>query len=528
MQPMRMRALARPWCCRFSNIDTDQIIPARFLTTTTKEGLGRQLFSDWRYRADGTPNPEFVLNRPGGPGLRGAGGRPQFRLRLLARARAVGARRLRHSRGHQHRDRGHLPRQRLEERLLPVTVDESTAAWLLEHPGAAVSIDLADAAPHACRPALDRRFPSRRSRAIACCMVSTSSATCAASCPRSSATKRLTRAPECSALIAVIGRRRHRHRGHRRGGARARADRGALRPFLRVRIRAARRSRHRRHGRSRCPRARSRFAGAPMRCCSARSAAPMVRPNAKVRPEQGILQLRKALGLFANLRPVVPHPAVLDASPIKAELLRGVDIMVVRELTGGIYFGEKQRTATEAFDVCRYTVVEIERVVRVAGAARPRPARASSLRSTRPTCSRPRDYGARWSSASCRASFPTCATSTCWWTPRRCICCKRPRDFDVIVTENMFGDILTDEASMLAGSMGLLPSASLGAQSGTRGGDDLRAHPRLRARHRRPRHRQSICRHPERGDAAALCARARSRGAPARGGGLTRRSTRAR
>ena len=89
-------------------------------------------------------------------------------------------------------------------------------------------------------------------------------------------------------------------------------------------------------------------------------------PNAKVRPEQGLLQLRKSLGLFANLRPVAPHPAFLDASPIKAELLRGVDIMVVRELTGGIYFGEKQRSATEAFDVCRYSVAEIERVVRVA------------------------------------------------------------------------------------------------------------------------------------------------------------------
>jgi len=89
-------------------------------------------------------------------------------------------------------------------------------------------------------------------------------------------------------------------------------------------------------------------------------------PDALVRPEQGLLQLRQALGLFANLRPVVPHPAVLHASPIKADLLTGVDIMVVRELTGGIYFGDKSRTATEAVDVCRYTVEEIERVVRLA------------------------------------------------------------------------------------------------------------------------------------------------------------------
>src|SRR5471030_351804 len=103
-------------------------------------------------------------------------------------------------------------------------------------------------------------------------------------------------------------------------------------------------------------------------------------PHAAIRPEQGLLQLRKALGLFANLRPVVPHPAVLDASPIKSELLRGVDIMVVRELTGGIYFGEKTRTATEAVDVCRYTLHEIERVVRLAaGLARARRHKLTSV-----------------------------------------------------------------------------------------------------------------------------------------------------
>src|SRR5579863_6238392 len=103
-------------------------------------------------------------------------------------------------------------------------------------------------------------------------------------------------------------------------------------------------------------------------------------PAAAVRPEQGLLQLRKALGLFANLRPVVPHPAVLHASPIKAEYLTSVDIMVVRELTGGIYFGDKSRTATEAVDVCRYSVEEIERVVRLAaGLARARRRRLTSI-----------------------------------------------------------------------------------------------------------------------------------------------------
>ena len=189
--------------------------------------------------------------------------------------------------------------------------------------------------------------------------------------------------------------------------------------------------------------------------------------DAKVRPEQGLLQLRKALGLFANLRPVVPHPAVLDASPIKAELLHGVDIMVVRELTGGIYFGEKHRTATEAIDVCRYTVEEIERVVRLAGRlARERRGKISSIDKANVL-----ETSRLWRSVVDRllpAEFPDVSFEHMLVDAAAMHLIRKPRDFDVIVTENMFGDILTDEASMLAGSLGLLPSASLGANS--RGG----------------------------------------------------------
>jgi 3-isopropylmalate dehydrogenase len=184
-------------------------------------------------------------------------------------------------------------------------------------------------------------------------------------------------------------------------------------------------------------------------------------PNAKVRPEQGILQLRKALGLFANLRPVVPHPAVLGASPIKAELLRGVDIMVVRELTGGIYFGEKQRTAAEASDVCRYTVTEIERVVRAAALL----ARARRRKLTSVDKANVLETSRLWRSVVERimpVEFSDVAFEHMLVDSAAMHLLRRPRDFDVIVTENMFGDILTDEASMLAGSMGLLPSASLG------------------------------------------------------------------
>jgi 3-isopropylmalate dehydrogenase len=188
-------------------------------------------------------------------------------------------------------------------------------------------------------------------------------------------------------------------------------------------------------------------------------------PNAKVRPEQGLLQLRKALDLFANLRPVVPHPAVLDASPIKAELLRGVDIMVVRELTGGIYFGEKQRTATEAVDVCRYTLGEIERVVRLAaGLAQARRRKLTSVDKANVL-----ETSRLWRACVERLlpeEFPDVEFEHMLVDSAAMHLLKRPRDFDVIVTENMFGDILTDEASMLAGSMGLLPSASLGAGRG--------------------------------------------------------------
>jgi 3-isopropylmalate dehydrogenase len=184
-------------------------------------------------------------------------------------------------------------------------------------------------------------------------------------------------------------------------------------------------------------------------------------PDAKVRPEQGLLQLRKSLGLFANLRPVVPHPAVLEASPIKAELLRGVDIMVVRELTGGIYFGEKTRSATEAVDICRYTLEEIERVVRLAAElARGRRRKLCSIDKANVL-----ETSRLWRSAVERimpAEFPDVAFEHMLVDAAAMHLLKRPRDFDVIVTENMFGDILTDEASMLAGSLGLLPSASLG------------------------------------------------------------------
>ncbi len=184
-------------------------------------------------------------------------------------------------------------------------------------------------------------------------------------------------------------------------------------------------------------------------------------PAAKVRPEQGLLRLRKELGAYANLRPVKVLPCLADASTLKPEILEGVDLVFVRELTGGIYFGEKHRDASSATDVCSYTTQEIERITRVAARlARQRRRKLTSIdksnvletsRLWREVCER-----------LMRAEFPDIALEHILVDAAAMHLIRRPRDFDVLVTENMFGDILTDEASMLSGSLGLLPSASLG------------------------------------------------------------------
>ena len=184
-------------------------------------------------------------------------------------------------------------------------------------------------------------------------------------------------------------------------------------------------------------------------------------PKAKVRPEQGLLALRKGLGLYANLRPVQPHAATLGASPIKPHLLSGVDMIVVRELTGGIYFGQKQRSETSASDLCEYSVAEIERVVRRAcELARGRRHHVVSVDKANVL-----ETSRLWREVATRVAreeFPDVTLEHQLVDSMAMHLIAKPRAFDVIVTENMFGDILTDEASMLAGSLGLLPSASLG------------------------------------------------------------------
>jgi 3-isopropylmalate dehydrogenase len=176
------------------------------------------------------------------------------------------------------------------------------------------------------------------------------------------------------------------------------------------------------------------------------------------RPEQGLLGLRKGLGLFANLRPVKPIPALYDASPLKREVLEGTDLLVVRELTGGIYFGEKTRTADSASDACVYTRPEVERIARVAfGAARSRVTsvdKANVLETSR--------FWREVVTGIHAAEFINIELEHLLVDNAAMRLVSAPRHFEVIVTENMFGDILSDEAAMLTGSLGMLPSASLG------------------------------------------------------------------
>jgi 3-isopropylmalate dehydrogenase len=183
-------------------------------------------------------------------------------------------------------------------------------------------------------------------------------------------------------------------------------------------------------------------------------------PNAPVRPEQGLLGLRAALGVYANLRPLQVHSALARLSPLKNEKLQGVDVMFVRELTGGAYFGAKTRSADVATDECRYTVTEIERVVRRAFLlARGRRGQLTSVDKANVL-----ETSRLWRSTVQRIAldYPDVNVEHQLVDSMAMLLLTQPSRYDVVVTENLFGDILTDEAAALAGSLGLLPSASLG------------------------------------------------------------------
>jgi len=196
-------------------------------------------------------------------------------------------------------------------------------------------------------------------------------------------------------------------------------------------------------------------------------------PLAKVRPEQGILGLRKALDLYANLRPVKLSPSLLSHSVLKEDIVRGTDMIVVRELTGGLYFGKPSRrwqspTGWRAVDTLAYSEQEIERVLRTSfDLARLRRKKLTSVDKANVLTT-----GRFWREIANRVAvdYPDVTLEHILVDSAAMYLIRRPASFDVMVTENMFGDILTDEASVLAGSMGMLPSASLGSHSNSLGG----------------------------------------------------------
>ena len=289
-------------------------------------------------------------------------------------------------------------------------------------------------------------------------------------------------------------RRRDRPRDHRAHGRAA--ERGSATSSSRSTSSAAPRSTR---TAPRSPTRCSTPASAPTRCCSPPSAGRSgTRPTRrKPRPEQGLLGLRKGLGLYANLRPVRPLPALYDASPLKREIIEGTDLLVVRELTGGIYFGEKRPRRRP-----RLRHVRLHASRRSSGSRAP-PSRPPRRRVTSVDKANVLESSRLWREvvhARARArSSRNIELEHVLVDNAAMQLVSNPRHFDVIVTENMFGDILSDEAAMLTGSIGMLPSASLGGD-GTR---PVRARARLRAGHRRAGDRQPARDVPLGGDDAA-------------------------
>jgi 3-isopropylmalate dehydrogenase len=186
-------------------------------------------------------------------------------------------------------------------------------------------------------------------------------------------------------------------------------------------------------------------------------------PSAKVRPEQGLLRLRKSLGLFANLRPVTTYASLLHLSPLKPERISGADFIIFRELTGGIYFGEKSRTEDSAQDLCIYHRFEIERIAKLAFEAAQKRRKKLLLVDKANVLESSRLWRAVVQAMA--PDYPDVEVGFMFVDNAAMQIIQWPTQFDVMLTENMFGDILSDEASVIAGSMGLLPSASIGEKT---------------------------------------------------------------
>ena len=262
-------------------------------------------------------------------------------------------------------------------------------------------------------------------------------------------------------------------------------------------------------GSRRCRTRRSTRRGPLTRCLlGAVGDAAFDREPAHRRPEAALLAIRRELGLYANLRPATVWPGLESAGPLKPEILAGTDMLVVRELTGGLYYGEPRGTAADgsaAFNTMRYSRHEVERIARVAfDAARGRKKRVTSVDKANVL-----EVSRLWRAVvnEVARDYPDVTLDHQYVDACAMKIALAPSSFDVILAENMFGDILSDEAGAIVGSLGLLPSASLRRWSGT-----VRTGARIGAGYRRTRYCQPGRRHPLRSDAAASRAEARGRG----------------
>ncbi len=185
-------------------------------------------------------------------------------------------------------------------------------------------------------------------------------------------------------------------------------------------------------------------------------------PKAKVRPEQGLLAMRKKLGLYANIRPVTTFPSLLEKSPLRLDIVEGADLVVVRELTGGIYFGEKGRSEDlkKAFDTCTYTTEEIERILKLAFSYAGKRDKRLTVVDKANVLATSRLW--RETAQAMESDYKDIEVDYMFVDNAAMQLIQWPKKFDVMVTENMFGDIISDEASVITGSLGLLPSASVG------------------------------------------------------------------
>ncbi len=188
-------------------------------------------------------------------------------------------------------------------------------------------------------------------------------------------------------------------------------------------------------------------------------------PKAKVRPEQGLLAMRKKLGLYANIRPVATFPSLLEKSPLRLDIVEGADLVVVRELTGGIYFGEKGRSEDlkKAFDTCTYTTEEIERILKLAFSYAGKRDKRLTVVDKANVLATSRLW--RETAQAMESDYKDIEVDYMFVDNAAMQLIQWPKKFDVMVTENMFGDIISDEASVITGSLGLLPSASVGVHT---------------------------------------------------------------